>query len=151
MEYYLTAQKLAEFKEELQNLKSKGRLDIAESLRRAKELGDLSENSEYFEAREEQQRIETRISELEDVVKNAQIIKMTHGQGAVALGATIEVDRGGKVSKFTIVGHDEARPEKGFLSHESPLGKAFVGKKPGDCVTVKTPSGEVAYTILKIE
>ncbi len=150
MEYYLTQQKLDEFRKELDELKHAGRMEVADRLKRAKELGDLSENSEYFEAREEQQRVESRIFELEEIVKNASLIKMTHGKATVALGATIEVERDGTPLKFTIVGHDEVKPESGFISNESPLGKAFLGKKNGDTVEIKTPSGKATYKILKI-
>lgn len=126
-------------------------MDVAERLKRAKELGDLSENSEYFEAREEQQLVESRIGELEDTIKNAKVITMVRGKDAISIGATIDVTRDGKAFRYTIVGPNEARPEAGFISNESPLGKAFLGKKLGELVVVKIPSGEATYTISKIE
>ncbi len=151
MEHHVTAEKLEELKAELDVLKTTKRMDVADRLKRAKELGDLSENSEYFEAREEQQWVETRISEIEDIIKNAIVITMTHGKGTVQIGATIEVEVKGKKFKYTIVGAKEARPEAGMISNESPLGKAFIGKKAGDEVKIKIPAGEATYKILKIE
>ncbi len=151
MEHHVTAEKLEELKAELEVLKTTKRMDVADRLKRAKELGDLSENSEYFEAREEQQWVETRISEIEDIIKNAVVITMTHGKGTVQIGATIDVEVKGKKFKYTIVGANEARPEAGMISNESPLGKAFIGKKAGDEVKIKIPAGEATYKILKIE
>ncbi len=151
MEHHVTAEKLEELKAELNVLKTTKRMDVADRLKRAKELGDLSENSEYFEAREEQQWVETRISEIEDIIKNAIVITMTHGKGTVQIGATIDVEVKGKKFKYTIVGANEARPEAGMISNESPLGKAFIGKKAGDEVKIKIPAGEATYKILKIE
>ena len=148
---YLTKERLEELKEELADLKTRRRIEVGERLKRAKELGDLSENSEYFEAREEQAQVETRIGELEDMVKNAEIIEKTHSTGTVSIGSTIQVEKGGQRMKFTIVGSNEAKPEAGFISNESPLGKTFLGKKAGDKVTVTAPKGKIEYTILAIE
>ncbi len=150
-QYYLTTERLEELKKELQELKVGKRIEVAERLKRAKELGDLSENSEYFEAREEQSQLETRIVELEAMVQNAEIIEMTSGKNAVQVGSTIVVSKNGTQTKFTIVGSNETKPEAGFISNESPLGVAFLGKQAGDNVTIKTPKGLVIYKILKIE
>jgi transcription elongation factor GreA len=151
MQYYLTPERLEELKTELSELKNKKRIEVAERLKRAKELGDLSENSEYFEAREEQALVEARILELEEMVKNASVIKKAASTETVQMGSTVEIAKDGQTFKFTIVGSNEARPEAGLLSNESPLGKAFVGKRVGAEVKVKTPTGEVAYKILHIE
>ncbi|MDP2695908.1 MAG: transcription elongation factor GreA [bacterium] len=151
MKYYLTAEKLEEFKQELNELKTVKRAEVADRLKKAKELGDLSENSEYFEAREEQGQVEGRVFELEEMIKNASVIIKATNNETVQIGSTIEVSKDGKSSKFTIVGSNETRPEAGLLSNESPLGKAFFGKKLGEQVKVKTPSGEVAYKIVNIE
>lgn len=150
-QYYLTTERLEELKKELNELKTAKRIEVAERLKRAKELGDLSENSEYFEAREEQAQVETRIVELEEMVKNASVIKMTSGKTKVQIGSTIDVVKDGKKSVFTIVGSNEASPETGRISNESPLGRAFLGKEAGESVQVKTPKGEVTYKIAKIE
>lgn len=150
---YLTKVKLEELKKELNELKTVKRIEIAEKLKRAKELGDLSENSEYFEAREEQGQIESRVFELEDVLKDVELIEKSHDGGSVVkIGSTIEVAKDGKKQKLFIVGSNEAKPEEGFISNESPLGKAFLGKKSGDTVLVQLPSGKKAeYKILSVE
>lgn len=151
MDHYLTQKHLEELKKELNYLRTVKRLEVAERLKRAKELGDLSENSEYFEAREEQEQTERRIMELEEIVKNVSLIKKTTGQETVDIGSTLKAEKNGQNFKFTIVGSAEAKPEAGFISNESPLGKAFLGKKEGDEVIVRTPSGGVTYKIVKIE
>ena len=151
MEHHITAEKLEELKGELNELRTTRRLEVADRLKRAKELGDLSENSEYMEARDEQQLIETRISELEEIVKNAVLIQMTTGKSTVQIGATIHVTKDDRDMKFSIVGANEAKPEQGLISNLSPLGSAFLNRKPGDSVKVKVPSGEVTYKISKIE
>lgn len=150
--YYLTAERLEELKKELVDLKTVRRLEVADRLKRAKELGDLSENAEYVEAREEQSTVESRIFELEEMIKNAIIIKYNGaGREAVEIGCKVLVEKEGKQAWFTIVGSNETKPEDGFISNESPLGKAFLGKKLGEAVIVTTPGGAVAYTIVKIE
>jgi transcription elongation factor GreA len=150
MEYYLTAERLEELKKELNELKLEKRLEVANRLKRAKELGDLSENSEYFEARQEQEQVEYRILELEQMIKNASLIKKSDSSDMVRIGSMVEVKRGTAVNQFRIVGSNEVKPEEGLISNESPLGKGFLGKKVGDIVKVKVPSGEVTYEILKI-
>jgi len=152
MEYYLTAERLEELKRELEELKTASRIEVAKRLKRAKELGDLSENSEYMEAREEQAQVERRIYELEQMVKNAVIIKdAATKSGVVQIGSTVHVMKDDKIQRFRIVGSNETRPEAGFISNESPLGKAFLGKREGEVVKVKVPIGEVTYKIVKIE
>lgn len=148
---YLTKERLEELKVELANLKGRRRIEVGERLKKAKELGDLSENSEYFEAREEQAQVETRIGELEDMVKNAEIIEKTRAGATVSIGATIEVEKNSQRRKFTIVGSNEAKPESGLISNESPLGKAFLGKKAGETVMVKTPIEIAQYKIIAID
>jgi transcription elongation factor GreA len=150
---YLTKEKLEELKKELNELKTVKRIDIAEKLKRAKELGDLSENSEYFEAREEQGQIESRIFELEDMLKDVEIIEKSHTAGSIIkVGSTIEASKDGKKSKFFIVGSNEANPADGFISNESPLGRSFLGKKKGDVVLIHLPTGKkVEYKVLSVE
>jgi transcription elongation factor GreA len=149
--YYLTKERLEELKQELATLKSEKRLDVAERLKRAKEYGDLSENSEYSEAREEQARVESRIFELDELLKRAVIIKKTQGSSEVQVGSTVGARKGDAVLSYTIVGSNEAKPEEGKISNESPIGRAFLKRKVGDKVVVKTPSGEASYQITKIE
>lgn len=148
---YLTKERLEELQKELADLKSAGRQEIAERLKRAKELGDLSENSEYFEARESQERLELRIGDLEELIKNAVIIKKITGSLTVKVGSTIKVQKDGKIFTYMIVGSNESQPEKGFISNESPLGRGFLGHKVGDSILVKTPAGTQHYKIIAIE
>jgi transcription elongation factor GreA len=147
---YLTSERLAELKEELENLKNESRKDVAKRLKRAKELGDLSENSEYQEAREEQQKVELRISELENLTKSAVVIEKT-ATGTVSVGSTVDVEKDGQKTTMTIVGPNEANPEDGKISHASPIGAAFLRKKAGDTVLVKTPKGKIEYKILSVK
>ncbi len=150
MEHYLTPERLEELRKELEELKTVRRAEVAERLKRAKELGDLSENAEYMEAREEQTQVETRIVELEDMIKNASVIRHSNGS-KVQIGSTIEVERDGKKMAYSIVGPNEADPIAGKISNESPLGKAFLGKTVGDMVQVKTPAGQTTYKLLSVK
>lgn len=148
--YYLSPKRLEELKEELIGLKSIRRLEVAERLKRAKEYGDLSENAEYQEAREQQDSVESRIDELDELINNASIIKKTGSHEFVDLGCEVEVEVNSKAKKFSIVGSNEAKPENGLISNESPLGRAIIGKKVGDTVAVKAPIGEITYRIVRI-
>ena len=151
MDYFLTKKKLMEFQKELQTLKTDGRKAISENLRTAKELGDLSENAEYIEAREQQQRIEKKIAELEQMVRNAVVIgQHSRKKDVVDVGSTVEVIHGGERMTFFIVGSNEAKPEKGLISNESPLGQALLGHRAGDVVDFKTPRGKSEYKIEEI-
>ncbi|MEK7181153.1 MAG: transcription elongation factor GreA [Patescibacteria group bacterium] len=149
--YYLSIERLNELKVELEDLKGRKRREIAERLKTAKEYGDLSENSEYSEAREEQARVETRIFELEDILKQASVIKKSEEVDEVRIGSTVTVKKGDEVFNYTVVGSNETNPEEGKISNESPLGRAILGHKVGDKITVGTPSGEIQYSISKIE
>ncbi|MDO8536690.1 MAG: transcription elongation factor GreA [bacterium] len=149
--YYLSKERLEELKQELEALKKAKRVEISERLKHAKEYGDLSENSEYAEAREEQAIVETRIFELEEIQKKAVIIKKAEGSDKVGVGSTVTAKKGDRVVNYTIVGSYEAKPEDGKISDESPLGQAFLGHKVGDDVTVTMPAGQAVYQITKIE
>ncbi len=145
---YLTTEKLAELNKELEFLRTERRKEVAEHLEYAKKLGDLSENAEYHQAREEQAEVEDRISRLENLLKNAVVA----GQGStevVTIGSTLRLVKGGDIKSFlyTIVGSEEADMAQGKISNLSPLGSALLGHKKGDTVTVVTPKGEVKYTI----
>jgi len=148
---YLTKERLEEIKAELETLKNKKRVEVAERLKQAKEYGDLSENSEYAEAREEQASVETRIGELEELIKDVVTIKMSEGGDTVKVGSKVTLKKGEKTVSYTIVGSYETSPEEGMISDESPLGKAFLGKNVGDSVKVVTPAGAVTFEVLKIE
>jgi transcription elongation factor GreA len=148
---YVTKERLEEFKVEFEELKNTRRNEVAQRLRQAKEYGDLSENSEYAEAREEQANVETRIFELEDLLKDAVVIEKTEDNGVIQIGSVVTIKKGDKTSAYTIVGKHEAKPEEGKISDESPLGKAFLKHKVGDKLNVTTPAGVMTYEILKIQ
>lgn len=148
---YLSKEKYKEIQEDLERLKSDGRRDIAERLKAAKDLGDLSENSDYQEAREEQLRLEQRISTLEETLRNSVIVQKAGGGSAIRVGTKVKVKRGKENVEYTIVGSNETDPVKGFISNESPIGKALMGKKAGDTVSITTPKGVANIEILSIE
>lgn len=147
---YLSKERYDELVRELEELKTKGRAEVAKRLKEAKEAGDLSESSEYEEAREAQSRLEARISELDALLKNISIIKKTAGVSEIGIGSRVIVKKNGEIFSYTIVGSSEADPGKGFISNESPLGKGLLGKKPGDSVKIETPKGNVVYEIISI-
>lgn len=136
---------------ELEAMKNEGRKSIAERLRHAKELGDLSENSEYQEAKEAKNRLEQQIYQMEEVLRQAVIIKKTTGSATVRIGSQIQVKKNGEKVTLSIVGSQEANPEGGLISNESPIGRGLLGKKVGDTVEVKVPKGTITYTILAID
>lgn len=147
--YRLTQEGLDELKQELKNLIGQ-RVHAAERIKQARELGDLSENAEYQTAREEQDRLEARISELDRILQNSQLIKKTKSDGHVRLGSRVGLKNSGKALQFLVVGTMEADPTHGKISDESPIGKALLGKKVGDKAELKTPSGTHIYKIAQI-
>lgn len=147
--YRLTQTGVDELKAELKALVGQ-RVHVAERIKQARELGDLSENAEYQTAREEQDRLETRISELEHVLQNSEIIKKPKNNGQVRLGSLVSLRNSGKPLHFQIVGTMEADPGNGKISDESPIGKALMGKKVGDKAELKTPAGTHVYKIVEI-
>lgn len=150
--HYLTKERHDFLVKDLLELKTEGRRQVAERLKRAKEFGDLSENSEYQEAREQQSYLERRIQELEGVLRGVVIIKKGEEMPTVvAVGSKVTLTRDGKDMVYTIVGSNEAQPSLGFISNESPMGKALLGKGPGDAVTIQTPKGKTGYTVVSIE
>ncbi len=148
---YLSPEGIETLKKELLELKTKKRQEIAKRLQEAKDLGDLSENAEYFEAKEAQSLNENRIGELEELLKNAVVIKTPSAEDIVSIGSTVEVKSGSNTEVFKIVGSAEAKPQEGKISNESPLGRSFLNKKVGDEFDVKTPGGVVKYKLIKIE
>lgn len=148
---YLSQEGIETLKKELQELKTKKRQEIAKRLQEAKDLGDLSENAEYFEAKEAQSLNENRVVEIEKLLKNAVVIETPSEEDIVRVGSTIEVKSNNGTEIFNIVGSAEAKPQEGKISNESPLGRAFLGRKIGDEIEIKTPSGITKYKIIKIE
>jgi transcription elongation factor GreA len=149
---YLTKDGLEELKKEYQELTKKTRPDVLERVSQARSMGDLSENAEYVASREELSFIDGRIEELEELIKQAILIQDSHNKGGniVKLGSTVTVNIKGKKEVFTVVGEWEADPHEKKISHESPLGKALIGKKVGEKVEVEAPAGIVLYTIASI-
>lgn len=149
---YLSKEKHAEVTAELHELKTVRRKEIAQALEYARSLGDLSENAEFNKAREDQAVVEDRIAQIENVLANAEIIKVHHSS-TVEVGTKIHLLKKGekKEEMYMIVGSEEVDIAASKISLKSPIGAAVLGKKQGDVVTVKTPKGVVEYTITKIE
>jgi transcription elongation factor GreA len=147
--YRLTQEGVDELKGEHKLLVAQ-RKHVAERIKHARELGDLSENAEYQTAREEQDRLEMRISELEHVLQYAEIIKKPKNHTDVRLGSNVTLKDGGKPLQYHVVGTMEADPAEGKISDESPIGKALLGKKVGDKAEIKTPAGAHTYKIIEI-
>jgi transcription elongation factor GreA len=149
---YLTNEKFAELTKELKHLKTNRRKEVADQLEYAKKLGDLSENAEYHQAREEQAEVEDRIGRLENLLKNATIMK-SGGGDVVSVGSTVHLKKAGENRSYIyiIVGSEEADMTQGKVSNMSPLGAALLGHKVADTIKVNTPKGVVAYTIDQIK
>lgn len=151
---FLTQVGLDELKKELDELQSVKRPRVLERLAEARAMGDLSENSEYTAAREEVALIDGRIEELQEILKGVEIIKENHsakGKKAVQLGSRVKVKIKDKHDSFTLVGEWEADPKEKKISHESPLGKALIGKAVGEKVEVEAPAGKILYTVVQID
>ncbi len=148
----LTKEGLVKLQNELEHLKTDGRTDIAEKIRVARGYGDLSENSEYDEAKNEQAKIEARIVELEKMLENAVIINDEGSTDEVIIGVTVTVfdEEFEEEMTYKVVGSAEADPMNGLISDDSPVGKALLGKKVGDEVAAETPMGEIKFKIIGI-
>jgi transcription elongation factor GreA len=150
---YLTAEGAAKLKIELEHLKGSARQEMAQRLRSAIQMGDLSENADYHKAKEDQGFLEGRIQELEYLLRNATIIENTPNQsGEIIVGSRITIqENGGETETYHLVGSKEADPRKGRISNESPIGRALMGKKEGDEFSVETPGGAIQFKVLKVE
>ena len=148
--HYLTAESLNSFKKEYETLRTITIPEIAKRIDEAKQQGDLSENAEYHQAREDMSWAQGNLQEIDRIITNAQIIK-NQKTGIVGVGSTIVVTTAGKAKTYTIVGPQEINPARGLISNESPLGEAFLGHQAGDTVTVTTPAGTLQYAINEIK
>jgi transcription elongation factor GreA len=149
-QFHLTEEGIAELKSELQSLIA-DRPKVADTIRIAREQGDLSENAEYQAAKQDQERQEARISEMEHILKNVAVIKKPKNGDKVTQGSTVSLkSEAGKEKSFTIVGTVEADPLNGKISDESPIGKALLGKKNGEDVEIVTPADTTTYKIVSI-
>lgn len=145
-QFKLTSEGIAELKAELAELIG-NRSDVAERIKTAREFGDLSENAEYSAARQDQDRAESRISEIDHILKNAEVIAQPKKKDVVELGNTVVLQDGKTEKTFTIVGSVEADPLSGKISNESPIGQALLGKKLGEKVEINLPAGTTSYDI----
>ncbi len=151
MSKILTQEGFDNLKKELEELKGQ-RKDIALRLKKAVSYGDLSENADYQQAKEDQSFLEGKIVEIEDILKNAEIVKATGGKGMVQIGSTVTVDGNRRTDSYKIVGAEESNPVEGKISIESPMAKELMGKAVGAEFELLTPSGKkVSYKITKIE
>lgn len=149
-EQIITQEGYNKLKEEHDFLVTVRRKEIAERIERAKELGDLSENAEYSEAKDAQALNEGRIMELSATLKNVTIVNKTSDSEHIVMGSTVTVEIDGKKKDYTIVSFNEADPLNGLISNESPLGVAFIGRRKGEKVEVETPRGLMHYKIIKV-
>ncbi len=147
---YISEEGLTRLRAELDELVSVRRAEIAQRIHDAKEHGDLAENAEYEDAKNEQAFVEGQIQRLEGLVKNAIIIDENHGTDHVQIGSTVKVEGADGKELYTIVGSTEASPKEGRISNESPVGRALLGKRKGDVVEVQVPAGAFSYKILEI-
>jgi len=147
---FLTPEGLEGLKKELKELVEVKRTEVVQKIAVARDMGDLSENAAYVSAREEQAFIEGRISELEEIIKNAVVSGGTKFKGVVEVGCKIKVNVDGSEEEYCLVGTPEADPRVKKISYESPLGKLLMGKKVGDKVEMETPDGKIVYTILSV-
>ncbi len=147
---YISRDGLDKLRLELDEMVNVRRPEVAQRIHDAKEHGDLTENAEYEDAKNEQAFVEGRIATLEALIKNATLIDETTSKEHVQIGSTVTVESPDGKEKFQIVGSAEARPSEGRISNESPVGRALLGHKPGETVVVRVPAGDFSYRIVRI-
>lgn len=149
----LTKEGLDELTRELNELTNVKLPQVIARVSKAREYGDLSENSEYHSARDEQQLIEARIEEIQNILSHAKMVKATKSHDKVGIGSTVTLLQEGKKAEFdvVVVGEFESSPGQNKISSVSPMGKALMGKKKGDKTTVKAPAGETVYSVVSIK
>ncbi len=150
-EYKMSQARADELQEELNYLKTTRSDEVAEQIKVARGFGDLSENSEYDEAKNEQGKLYSRIAELEEILQHVVIVDESSSTDVVAIGCKVTVKGPAGEAAYTIVGSQEADPMHGVISEESPFGKALIGAREGDTAAVEAPQGVINYTVLKIE
>lgn len=146
----LTEDGLKKLQEELKVLRDDRRKEVVERIQEAVSHGDLSENADYAQAKEEQAFIEGRIMEIEEMIKRAEIISHSSNHNIVSIGSTVTIKVGDREMIYTIVGANEANPAAGKISNESLVGRGLLGAKKGDKVPITTPSGKSEYEITNI-
>jgi len=149
---YMSQEKIEALQIELKELKEAKSPQLRKRIDEARQMGDLSENAEYHNAREELAWVQSRISQINGILDNAEVISGNNdSKGIVSIGSTISVKVNHKEKEYTIVGAQEANPLEGKISNESPLGKAFLGKSKGDKIEVEVPAGIQEYKITKVK
>lgn len=148
-EVVLTEEGLQKVTAELAALKER-RKSVINRIQSAKEFGDLSENAEYDDARNEQSFVEGRIQELDDMIKRARVVSKKHGSGTIGLGSKVTVKCEGESNTYELVGANESDPSLGKISIDSPIGKALMGASKGEAVMVATPGGKMEYKVLNV-
>lgn len=147
-EFQLTREGVAELQAELAEMKAK-LMDVIEAIKVARDQGDLSENAEYHAAKEEQERVDSRIAEIEHILANTEVVAK-RAKSSVSIGSTVTLKNGGKPVTYHIVDSVEADPLEAKISDESPIGKALMGKKVGEAVEITLPAGIKKYEIQEI-
>jgi len=147
---YVTQEKFDTLQSEFKDLQENKTKELAIRIDEARQMGDLSENAEYHQAREELAWVQGRLKEIAAILENSEIIQTGTADGVVDIGSTIEVEINGKKRTFAIVGAQEADPANGKISNESPLGHAFIGHKKNDTIIVHVPAGDQTYKITNI-
>jgi len=151
MENYITKEGKEKLQKELEYLKKTKRKEISSRIRAAAAMGDLSENFDYQNAKEDQGFMERRIAELEDTIFNAKVVGSSSASGAVQIGSKITLETGKEKWTITITGPQEADPMENKISASSPLGEALLGKKKGDKIEVETPNGSTEYVVVSVD
>ena len=153
--YKMSQERYDALNEELHYLDTDRAKEGAEQIKEARSFGDLSENSEYDEAKSEQGKLYSKIAEIKNLIENAEIVDKNEGntnKGAVTLGSVVKVkDADGDVEEYTVVGAQEANPREGMISDDSPFGRGLYGHVAGDTVEVEAPIGTLKYTIVSVE
>ena len=147
---YVSREGLEKLRHELDELVNVRRAEVAARIHEAKEHGDITENAEYEDAKNEQAFVEGRIQSISALIKNAEVIAENHSSTHVQIGSTVELQSQDGKESFTIVGSAEAAPAQGRISNESPVGRALLGRKKGDTVVVTVPAGDTSYKIIGI-
>lgn len=148
--HYVSAQSLENLKKEFETIKDNTIPEIAKRIDEAKQQGDLSENAEYHQAREDMSWAQGRLKELEQIITNSKLITSQKGNNIV-VGSVVVIKINGQEREYTIVGPQEVDPAKGLISNESPLGQALIGHKAGDKIEFKAPAGKQIYEVIKIK
>ena len=151
--FKMSQESLDKIKEELQYLETVREKEVAEQIKEARSFGDLSENSEYDEAKTEQGKLYSKIAELKNIVDHVEVIANDNSVHSVTIGCTVHVEclEDGEVEEYTIVGSQEANPMEGRISDDSPFGKGLLGHAEGEVVSIEAPAGVIKYKINKIE